>query len=263
MLGNNLVGPLAERGHALADRAAGDPLLLHDRFHARLDRLDLLEPELVDVVGRAVGGGRGLERPGIISVAVLEMPRARVAGRGGAVLLQFLELALERGLDLVAHRRRDPVGQLRVELGFGQLLLERGQDDRLGRIFRRARADDPDRLVEHEIGRDDADAAIVRHALGLAVEIAGIGIDPVGIGRAPGPRSATMHLAVEIIGDFDERAAHLVHDIGRAAIADVGVERDLVAERKGVAIDRGLVRGERDRAVELGGVRSGPRGRRS
>ena len=61
---------------------------------------------------------------------------------------------------------------------------KRRDDRRLVRLLGRAAADDPDRLVEREVGRDHADAAIVLQPLGLAIDVARIGIDPVGKGES-------------------------------------------------------------------------------
>ena len=63
----------------------------------------------------------------------------------------------------------------------------------------------------------------MRKPLGLAVESLGIGIDAVGIGHRI-CRGGDGVPAVEEVGNFDERAVELVHDIGRVAIAEVGIE---------------------------------------
>ncbi len=228
--------------------------MLHDGFHPRLDFLDLVEAELVDVVGRAVGGGAGLQRPAVISVAVLEVPNARVRRRDRAMLLQFLDLALERGDDLGRHRLGDAVDQLVVrQAGFGQLLAQGRDDRRLIGLFGSAAADDADRLVEVEAGRDHADPAVVLQALGLAIDIAAVGIDPIGEGeRIVGGGDRVP--AFEEIGQIGVAAAELVHDIRRVAKAVVGIEHERIAEREGVAGLRDLMRLERDRAVERVGL---------
>ena len=40
---------LAQRPHALTDGTSGHAILAHDLVHARLDRLHLFEPELMDL----------------------------------------------------------------------------------------------------------------------------------------------------------------------------------------------------------------------
>ena len=105
---------LAERGHALTNGAAGQALLLHDAFHPRLDRLDLIEAELVNFLRWASGGRAGSQRPLIVSIAILEVPDAGVGGCNRAVLRQLVDLALERGNDLGRHRLRQSIGQFVV-----------------------------------------------------------------------------------------------------------------------------------------------------
>ena len=87
------------------------------------------------------------------------------------------------------------------------------------RLFRRAAADDLDRLVEREVGRDHADAAIVREPPGLAVDVARISVDPVGEGQRRPRRSSIVCRLSRKSGIVDEAAAELVHDIRRVAVS--------------------------------------------
>ena len=131
-----LRGILAERRHALADRAAGQPLLLHDRFHPRLDFLDLVEAELVDVLGRAGGRRASLQRPAIISVAVLEVPNAGVGRRGRAMRFSSSTWRCSAGMTFVAIDLRHAVDQLVVrQAGLAHLPLEGREHRGLVRRF--------------------------------------------------------------------------------------------------------------------------------
>src|SRR5690349_2278953 len=55
------------------------------------------------------------------------------------------------------------------------------------------------------------------------------------------------------IGEVDEGPAQLVHDIGRVAEADVGIEHDRVAEREAEAFVRDFMSGKCYRGIEIGG----------
>ena len=89
------------------------------------------------------------------------------------MLLQFLHLALERRKTLVAIDCVTRSTSLSSDSPASVSFLREGRDDRrLLRLFGRAAADDPDRLVEREVGRDDADPAVVLQPLGLAVDVA-------------------------------------------------------------------------------------------
>ena len=68
---------LGERLHPVADRALRVAEALEDRVHSALQFLELLQAHLVDLVGREVGGCRGLERPTVIFRAVGAGPTRR------------------------------------------------------------------------------------------------------------------------------------------------------------------------------------------
>jgi hypothetical protein len=57
-------------------------------------------------------------------------------------------------------------------------------------------------------------------------------------------------LAIEKVGDFDERTGVLRHDIGRVAIRDGLVERHDIAEPKAAAFDGKTMGGGDDIKVE-------------
>src|SRR3546814_19829338 len=79
--------------------------LARNRLQLFVNRRDLLQSELVDLVGGKVGGGRAFEQVGIIGRAVGQMPRAEVArrlrldlvDRGDQRVIAMLERAGQRG----------------------------------------------------------------------------------------------------------------------------------------------------------------------
>ena len=67
---------------ALPDRALGQPLFGQERLQPRLDRLGLIEAELVHLLRRHGGGRAGPERGPIEALSILELPAPRVVGGG-------------------------------------------------------------------------------------------------------------------------------------------------------------------------------------
>ena len=171
---------LAERRHPFADRAAGHALLGHDRFHAGLDRLHLLLAELMDLVRRAGGRGPGLQCPGVIGIAVLEVPHAGIGRGGRTMLLQLVELAPQPRETLLAIDCSTRSTNLSSEAPLRPVFSERRDDRRLVRPLTSSGADDFDCFVESEVRRDHADCAVMLQPLGLAVDVPSIGVHSIG-----------------------------------------------------------------------------------
>ena len=165
----------------------------------------------------------------------------------------FLVLPLERRNDLGRHGLGDPVGDFRIESLGGKLFLERSDDHSLVGLFGRAGGDHRDRFVEHEVGRDHAYSAVVGQSLGLAIYVARISVDAVSISERIF-RAFDGVAGVEKIGHVDKRAAELVHDIWRVAIAGVRIDHQGIAERESIAGPGELKRLLRNRTVKIVGL---------
>ena len=137
-----------------------------------------------------------------------------------------------------------------VQPGVTHFLPECCDDAGLLCLLGRAPADDRDRLVEVEVRRDDTDAAVVLQSLGLAIDVAGIGIHAVRECESVLSVGDRMP-AVEKVGDIGEAAAELVDDIGCVAKSVVGIEHQRVPKRKGIACLRQFVPLKSDSAIEL------------
>ena len=223
----------------------------------RLERAKLIEALGVDLFGRARGGRPGLERPGVIGVAVRQLPDAGVGGGGRALAGKLGDLAVERGRHLLGRQALGAAGEIAGE--GGRAPGERGNQapfvDRLaadGALLAKA-------LVEQEIGRDDADAGIVVQPFGLAIERGGIPFHAGEIGLRVGG-VLDLVVAVQRVRDLDEGAGILGDHVRRVAVGPVLVERGDVAEREGEAFERGFVggpdhvEGDPRRGGERGGI---------
>ena len=134
-----------------------------------------VDAELVDFVGRHLRRRRGAHRPGVKGFAARPRPHAGVHGRGLALELQLLDLALERGRDLLGGDRFGP----RLPIA-GDLRLPRAADqavDQPAAVAGRfeARFQLADGGVEQERGRHQPQGPRVADSAELAVELAGVG----------------------------------------------------------------------------------------
>jgi len=145
----------------------------------------------------------------------------------------------------------DAIDDSPVETGLLHALFERSHDDRLIRFLRYAAADNLERAVQREVGRDDSEPAVVRQALRLSVQVSSVGIDAIGVSKGILIRRDGL-TAVEKVGVVDERSAELIHDIGRVAVADVGIEDDGVAEWELETRIGKFVTRKRYRGVQIG-----------
>jgi len=145
----------------------------------------------------------------------------------------------------------DAIDDSPVETGLLHALFERSHDDRLIRFLRYAAADNLERAVQREVGRDDSEPAVVRQALRLSVQVSSVGIDAIGVSNGILIRRDGL-TAVEKVGVVDERSAELIHDIGRVAVADVGIEDDGVAEWELETRIGKFVTRKRYRGVQIG-----------
>ena len=178
------------------------------RIEHRVDLGDLGEAGAVNLLARHLGRRVRLDPPIIISLALRQPPAAGIVRGAAAKLLKHGDLAIERLRDRAgdqgAGARRVIAGEVRLPGAANQ----RGDQRGLGRRRRAQPLEIADRLVEDEIGRDDAKAGIVADALGFLVEIAGEGFEPREIIIRVGGVVDRM-LGVEEIGDGVIIAAEL------------------------------------------------------
>ena len=235
IIGEEVARVLAHGGHAFAHRALAHAQPLEQAVHFGLERGELVEAKGVHLVRGHARGRAGAQRPGVIFLALRQLPHARVHRRGGAVTLKLGDLASERGGDLVPHDRRGAGGVIaRHVLGAARDRRDRHPlIDGLALHPRHLRQ----RLVEQEGGCDHADARVVAKPLRFAVQIGGIGLQPRQIGVGIGA-ILDFVVGIEEIGRFDEAAGILRHRIGAVAIGPVAVHHRHVAEGEGKAVRR-------------------------
>ncbi len=91
--------------------------------------------------------------------------------------------------------------------------------------------------VEQEAWQHDAFGTVSADARRLAVERRGVRFEPREIGVSVGG-VFDLVLAVEEVGDFDERAGVLRDDVRRVTVRQLIVERRHIAEAEAAALNR-------------------------
>ena len=252
-IGVKLLGVLVHGRQALADRALGHAVGLHDGVDLGGMVLDDVHAGLVDLVRRHVGGGPLHQRVAVILLALGQLPHAGVM-RG--LLLQLLhqrDLAIQRGIDAVLHHLRGrgaPVAgdvlfpgaahhRFRHRAGFGRGRTQLGQ----GRH----------QLGQREVGRDHAQAGIMALHVQFLVHGMREGAQPRDIGVGVVFRLDGV-LGVQEGRRVDGIAGQLAEDIGlpRAGRAVIEVAVGVFTRRKVEHhhVKVGLVLAEEGIAVE-------------
>ena len=107
IVGEELARILAERGHPLADRALVRPWRRRIASICAWSARKLLQPLAWTSSGVQRRGRAGLQHPGIISIAVRQLPDAGVGRRMRALAGELGDLAVERRRDLLGD---EPLG---------------------------------------------------------------------------------------------------------------------------------------------------------
>ncbi len=228
---------LGQRLHPLADRTLGVAEPLEDRVHPPVQLLELLEAHRVDLVGRHVGGGRGLERPARnirrrAAATTCRGRRSQTARSAWSSAIWRSSAGATCSVTILRARASQSPA-----IFFALVRLTREFDDAVAvvSILRRQRQL-VDRLVDQEVGRDQAFGARRLHPLELAVELRGILGEAGEIGIGVG-RGLDEMVGVEELGRVEIGADVLDHDIGRVAPAADGD----VAIGQSEALECGLV----------------------
>ena len=235
-LGEFVARVLRQRLHALSHRSAGVADAAQDRVHARMQRIEFVEPLPVDFVGGEPRGGARAQGPAVELVAARTCRYPRSVAGHRAFGAQFLELPRQRLGNRTRFEYRRAIGmafghahrlQLAAQIGGEQLALARACD-RLLHL--------PDRLVEQEGRRHHAHAAGLADPRQFAIEGGGHCLHPLDIGIGI---VAVLDLVVRLHEPRQREifADVLDHDIGRGApIAD-----GRVAIGQGEAVEREVV----------------------
>ena len=240
---------LRQRLHPFADGALRVADLLQDRVHLRVQPLQFALAHLVDFVGRHRRGGRRLERPAVELLAVRPRRDARIVRGDGALRLQFAELPLERGRDLLRRDRPCALGPVA-----GNVLGRAARSTR--RCAPPSRAFFADSVIcasalsIRNAGGTSPAAARGLHPAELSIELLRIRLQPrqVRLGIR-GVLDAVI--AVEEAGNVEIRADVLDDDVRRVAPA---ADSD-VAVRKREAFERGRIGASHDLDAGARGMR--------
>ena len=95
-----LGGVVAQLHQPLRHRALRHPLLAQDHVQLGGDLRHLLQPQPVHFRGGERGGGRRVQRRGVVAVALRQPPAARVVAGAGPRLARGGDLPVERGVNL-------------------------------------------------------------------------------------------------------------------------------------------------------------------
>ncbi|MCI3180199.1 hypothetical protein C5708_08030 [Caulobacter sp. CCUG 60055] len=224
--------------HALADGSLRQALGLEQRVHPRLDGPVLLQAHLVDVVGVQRGGGADLEQPGVIGLAVRQLPDAGVVPGLGLGGLDLGDLPVEGREDLVGNQRRRlarPVAGDPLGLGaLGQGLDQAGLGGLLAAILRHLIK----RRLQDEVRGHDPRAGVAPDPVRLLVQRLGEGLDPRQIGVAVGA-GRDLVLRVQELGQAGEHAGLLADHVGGRPLRHHRVE-GVVAEGEARALEAHL-----------------------
>ena len=225
-----------------ADRALGHAHPLQDRIDLGLDGGDLLQADVVDVLGAVVGGGEGAQGQGVGPVALRQLPGTRVLGRMRALGLEDGDLAGQGRLDLgVDHAGGlgTPVAAHVALVGLADQRLEHGHV-----IGRRV----PQRpqlgqgLVHQEAGQHDAERGVGDDPLALLIQQPGEGREARDEGFRVGPGLEPVLVGHEV-RDGEIGPGSLRHHIG----TDAAAVRDV--RRQGRALCGEAIDGQRHLAL--------------
>ena len=228
-----LRGVVGELLHARADAAFGKTLGNENRVHLLGDARHLGQAQLMQLVGGHVGGGVLAHAPGVVGVAVGQVPGAVIALRLGLERDEVVDEGGVRRLDLLLHGRLGSGEQARargrvhlVRRDLVQLLLEADVEQvLLGRL-----GDEALHLRNHflhgELRRDDplalAQLELLQHLGQLGRE--GVEAGDVVLGLAAG--GDLVHLGHEV----RQRALHAEHLVDGEIVVAEAVALDLDAQ---------------------------------
>ena len=248
---------LAERRHALAHSALGQALPLEDRVHLGLERGQFLTATVMDLVRRHPRRRRRAQGPGVVGIALRELPYASVGLGALPMRFQLGNLAVKRRGNRI---RRDLCGLgAVVARQVFRTLRHRGDDCPVGDVAATRDTCLGKSLVEYEIRRDHALRCRRLESPRLAIDLAGIGLKSFEVGFGIFSRLQRV-LLVEQARDLEEGAGVLRDNVGRVPPRPVLVEKRHVAVREVESLRRGLMRRAHDikvdacRFVQVGGV---------
>ncbi len=211
----------------------------------------------MDLVRRHPRRRRRAQGPCIVSIALRELPYARVGLGALPMRFQLGNLAVKRRGNRI---RRDLCGLgAVVARQVFRTLRHRGDDCPVGDVAATRDACLGKGLVEYEIRRDHALRSRRLESPRLAIDLAGIGLKSLEVSFGIFSRLQRV-LLVEQARDLEEGAGVLRDNVGRVPPRPVLVEKRNVAVREVESLGRGLMRRAHDiqvdsrRLVEAGGV---------
>ena len=234
-VGIKLLGILVEARQALAHRALGHAMGLHDGVDLGGMVAHDVHAGLVDLLRRQAGGRPIGQRVPVILFALGQLPHARVMGGLFLHLLHQRDLAIQRGIDLVFHRFGGGSAIVAGELGLFGAAHHRFRQRRFVGIGAAQLGHRHHQLVQGKVRRDHAHRHVMAGRFDFLVQRFGKGAKPrhIGIGIGPGLDGV---LGVQEAGPVDGIAAELAEDIGLAGRGGTIVEalRRFVARRQAV-----------------------------
>ena len=243
VLGRRLVGRVGVEMGSIGRRVVAEPGGTGDRPALVLDRLELVETGLVDLLRVEIEGRPAADRRPVELLAVGRRPEARLLARGREVVAaQCLQERAVGRVDHVPHDLADPFA-----VGLRRHLDHRRHDRRLDRDGEHP-LDLGDRPLGHDARRGQARCQSVAQDLGVGGHERRVGVEP-GDERIE-PLGGVRRLELGQLRQELLRPAHLVDDaelVERLVVLldlEVGddpehVARDPVLGRQTVGRDRG------------------------
>ena len=212
-VGVKLPGVLVEARQALAHRALGHAMGLHDGVNLRGMVAHDVHAGLVDLLRRQAGGRPIGQRVPVILFAIGQLPDARIMGCLFPHLLHQRDLAVQRGIELVLQDLGGGGAIIAAQLGLPGAAHHRFGQRRLVRIGRAQPGHGQQQLVQGKVRRDHAHRHVMAGHFDFLVQRFGEAAQSRQIGIGIGLALDGV-LGVQEAGPVDDIAAELAEDIG-------------------------------------------------